>query len=129
MDNIDQQGQDTSDDFSEDRSRRIRTMIERWQSVFEASLRKFLLEIQIVKSELQLVSRNIEPFSNDLNALIDVKAEFMKGTTNYDDICKKYLDFLKRINAHKCLLEVGRTTSEVKDFSSMMRQDVGLINK
>ncbi|VDI50541.1 Hypothetical predicted protein [Mytilus galloprovincialis] len=79
--------------------------------------------MQIVKSDLQLLARNIEPYSNELTLLQELKTEFMSGTVRYDTICKEYLDFLSRTNTAEGMDEVHKLSGEMQDFTQFVETE------
>ncbi|VDI05826.1 Hypothetical predicted protein [Mytilus galloprovincialis] len=109
-DNTDSASSTTSEMINTaDTDKRLRTLTESGKELFENKQRKFLLKMQIVKSDLQLLARNIEPYSNELTSLQELKTEFMSGTVRYDTICcKEYLDFLSRTNTAEGMDEVHK---------------------
>ncbi|XP_071139321.1 uncharacterized protein [Mytilus edulis] len=111
-----------------DIDKRLRTLTESGKELFENKQRKFLLKMQIVKSDLQLLARNIEPYSNELTSLQELKTEFMSGTVRYDTICKEYLDFLSRTNTAEGMDEVHKLSGEMQDFTQFVETESKRMN-
>ncbi|CAC5415818.1 unnamed protein product [Mytilus coruscus] len=84
--------------------------------------------MQIVKSDLQLLARNIEPYSNELTSLQELKTDFMSGTVRYDTICKEYLDFLSRTNTAEGVDEVHKLSGEMQDFTHFVETESRQMN-
>ncbi|CAG2253189.1 unnamed protein product [Mytilus edulis] len=124
-DNTDSASSTTSEMINTaDTDKRLRTLTESGKELFENKQRKFLLKMQIVKSDLQLLARNIEPYSNELTSLQELKTEFMSGTVRYDTICKEYLDFLSRTNTAEGMDEVHKLSGEMQDFTQFVETEI-----
>ncbi|CAG2243681.1 unnamed protein product [Mytilus edulis] len=128
-DNTDSASSTTSEMINTaDTDKRLRTLTESGKELFENKQRKFLLKMQIVKSDLQLLARNIEPYSNELTSLQELKTEFMSGTVRYDTICKEYLDFLSRTNTAEGMDEVHKLSGEMQDFTQFVETESKRMN-
>ncbi|CAG2223030.1 unnamed protein product [Mytilus edulis] len=128
-DNTDSASSTTSEMINTaDIDKRLRTLTESGKELFENKQRKFLLKMQIVKSDLQLLARNIEPYSNELTSLQELKTEFMSGTVRYDTICKEYLDFLSRTNTAEGMDEVHKLSGEMQDFTQFVETESKRMN-
>ncbi|CAG2243684.1 unnamed protein product [Mytilus edulis] len=79
--------------------------------------------MEIVKSDLQLLARKIEPYSNELTPLQELKTEFMSGTVRYDTTCKEYLDFLSRTNTAEGVDEVHKLSGEMQDLTHFVETE------
>ncbi|CAC5399848.1 unnamed protein product [Mytilus coruscus] len=84
--------------------------------------------MKIVKSDLQLLARNIEPYSNELTSLQEIKRDFISGTVRYDTICKEYLDFLSRTNTAEGMDEVHKLSGEMQDFTHFVETESRQMN-
>ncbi|CAC5403271.1 unnamed protein product [Mytilus coruscus] len=128
-DNIDSASSTTSEMINTaDTDKRLRTLTESGKELFENKQRKFLLKMQILKSDLQLLARNIEPYSNELTSLQELKTDFMSGTVRYDTICKEYLDFLSRTNTTEGVDEVHKLSGEMQDFTHFVETESRRMN-
>ncbi|CAC5388730.1 unnamed protein product [Mytilus coruscus] len=128
-DNIDSASSTTTEMINTaDTDKRLRTLTESGKELFENKQRKFLLKMQIVKSDLQLFARKIEPYSYELTSLQELKSDFMSGTVRYDTICKEYLDFLSRTNTAEGMDEVHKLSGEMQDFTHFVETESRRMN-
>lgn len=89
---------------------------------------KSMVKFNIFHSDIKLLSINIEVHSNDFKALEKLMAEFVKSISNYDRLCKEYLDYLARTNTAECIEEVQRVSSEIISFTEKVEADLKMIN-
>lgn len=129
IDNVVQPDLEDTEEYVETSTEtRVRKLTLKGKELFDNRKRTFTLKLAVVKSDLQLLVRNIEAYSNDLSSLEDLRKEIISRTSKFDKLRQEYMDFLSRTNTDECADAIQEIRYEINEFSQIVERDSRRIN-
>ena len=116
------------DDLNMERERRIRTLTDKGQTQYMETVRNFTVKLAVSKSDVFLMSKNIDAYVNDLESLLGIKPQMIESGKLYESLCKEYLAFLCRTQTAESLAEVEKISKEISEFTERFSADLQKIN-